>query len=685
MAMAVLLSKLYLRALAFFILVLVLAHGQNLLSCDTYLPDASGYRYNGSKSQDQCRTFAMFRTNSYYSSLFNLSFYLGLDRSVIADASGFSSDAEFLPKDQPLLIPIDCNCSEGFFRAEVTKITVKGESFYGIAESLEGLTTCKAIQEKNPSVSPWGLEDKVRLLIPLRCACPSPSELSQGIKFLLSYPISEDDTVSNLACKFNTTREAIISANNRSGTFKPESLVPVSSVLIPLNNKPILGPPSNPSEPNSDLPNCSRRSTLWKIGVYIALGGVLVGAIPAVATAILVIQWRRKQNFCKTGDMELQQLSLSVRTTSEKKVSFGESQNPLDDQIIDTSPQKMLVETYTVEELRKATEDFSSSNLIEGSVFHGRLNGKNLAIKSTKPGIISKIDFGLFHDAFHHHPNIIRLVGTCLIDGPDSFLVLEYAKNGSLKDWLHGGLAMKNQFISSCYCFLTWNQRLRISLDVAMALQYMHHTMKPSYVHRNIKSRNIFLDEEFNAKIGNFGMAKCGEDHIEDPQSLSTHPASWNKGYLAPEYLRHSIVSSSIDIFAYGVVLLEILSGKTPIMQADEKGEGIVLLSVKFKSILKSDDPEVLKDWMDRALGENYSFDAAVTLANLARACVEEEPSSRPSAGEIVDKLSRLVEELEGEQITSCERSSKPQFKGASSINQTRINNSSAIQGNLQS
>ncbi|WRX21946.1 Protein kinase domain - like 10 [Theobroma cacao] len=547
-----------------------------------------------------------------------------LNRFKIAEANGFSAQTEFLPRDQPLLVPIDCKCNNGFFQAGLTKTTIKGESFYGIVESLEGLTTCKAIREKNPGVSPWGFGDKVRSL----------------------------------------------------GAFKLESLIPLTSLLIPLNGDPLLGSLAKPSEPNLHFPETSipiinphkKKSRMWKVGVYIALSGVVVGAIIAVAATFLVIQLKRKkkQNCTKDVDVELQQLSLSERTASEKKVFFEGSEDALDGKIIDSStPCKALMEMYTIEGLRKATEDFNSSNQIEGSVYHGRLNGKNLAIRHIRTENISKVELRFFNDATHQHPNIIKLLGTCVTEVSNSFLVFEYAKNGSLKDWLHGGLAMKNQFIASCYCFLTWKQRLRISLDVAVALQYMHQIMNPSYVHRNVKSRNIFLEEDFNAKIGNFGMARCVEDDTEYPD-LSTNPASWSLGYLAPEYLHQGVISPSIDVFAYGIVLLEILSGQTPISRPDKKGGGNVWLSEKIKAILQSESAEELREWMDSALGENYSFDEAVTLANLARACIEEDPSLRPSAGEIVEKLSRLVEEsLEVEHMLICESSCKPLVKAS--------------------
>ncbi|XP_015893713.3 protein LYK2 isoform X1 [Ziziphus jujuba] len=683
--MAAQISKLqYLKALVLFIWLFVPTFSQTFLSCENSSPDASGYHCNRN-SVEKCGTFAILRTNSYFSSLFNLSFYLGIDRLAIAEANGFSARTEFLPKDQPLLIPIDCKCNGGLFQAELTKTTTKGESFDGIAESLEGLTTCKAIQEKNPGISPRNLDDKVRLLIPLRCACPS-SEAASPSKLLLSYPVNQGDTICNLAVNFNTTREAIISANNRSlAPFIPENLVPLTSILIPLNGKPIIGSLAKPHEPNLRFPGTSipvigppkKKSNMWKIALYIALSGILVGVSIAVAAAFLLIQLKkRKQTSCsisKGQDLELQQLSQSVRTTSEKKVSFdGSHQEALDNQISSNikAHHKALLETYTIEELRKATENFHSSNHIGGSVYNGRLNGKNLAVKRIQPEIIPKIDFGFFIDAIHHHPNILRLLGTCLNEGSDSFLVFEYARNGSLKDWLHGGLAIKNQFIASCYCFLTWSQRLKICLDVAMALQYMHQVMDPVYVHRNVKTRNIFLDEEFNAKLGNFGMARCAEnDTAEDPNLYSTNPASWSLGYLAPEYIHQGIISPSLDIFAYGVVLLEVLSGQTPISRPNEKGGGSIWLAEKIKPILESENGgQELRDWMDNALGENYSFDAALSMANLARVCIEEEPSLRPSVEEIIEKISRLINEDsqdQGEHNLMTESSSKPLVKAA--------------------
>ncbi|XP_024974970.1 protein LYK2-like [Cynara cardunculus var. scolymus] len=429
------------------------------------------------------------------------------------------------------------------------------------------------------------------------------------------------------------------------------------------------------------------------IRVYIAvsmLAFVICIVVAASVFYVIVCKRRKKKKKMKpkhclscnrSVDLELQQLSLSVRTASEKKVSFESSSQmeSLDDHILPTTPRKvaaMVVESYTVEELRVATTEFSSTNLIEGSVYHGRLKGKDVAVKCTSPDTISKIKFELFQSPNRFHSNIIRLLGFCMGDGTitntiathDEFLVFEYAKNGSLKDWIHGGLAMKSHFIASCSCFLTWNQRLNICLDVANALQYMHQVLNPSYVHRNMKSRNIFLDEEFHAKVGNFGMEECVryQNYPEEvPASgylYSTYPSSWDEGYIAPEYSNSGAISPSMDIYAFGIVLLEILSGKPPIRRgkSESKDDGC-RLSERIKHILNSGIvAEKVREWMDNALGENYPFEVAMKLVNLARECVDDDPSLRPTAGEVVVKLTELVAEGEEEQVIVRESSCRP-------------------------
>ncbi|KAL6587397.1 hypothetical protein OROMI_000375 [Orobanche minor] len=420
------------------------------------------------------------------------------------------------------------------------------------------------------------------------------------------------------------------------------------------------------------------KKRMKNLGLYIAISiiALLVCIVIAAAISFILSKKKRRRNeeepIKNGGDLEkTQQLGLSIRTTtSDKKISSEGSQYNFDDPAAATDnntaapapPNKNALENYAFEDLQKATENFSSSNLIEGSVFHGRLNGESSAIKRVPSDTISKIDHHLFDERFHRNPSTIRLLGTCMTDGPDSYVVFEYAKNGSLKDWIHGGLAIKSHFIESCSCFLTWNQRLKICLDVATALQHMHHVVNPSYVHSNVKSRNIFLDEDFSAKIGNVGLARCIGPESKDQQSGRI----WNEGYLAPECLgQGTIPSTSTDVFAYGVVLLEVLSGKPPVRRDDEKDGIFIKLSDEIKQVVQSGGGEELKGWIDGSLGENYPFNAASVLANLARSCVEDDVALRPNAGEIVEKLLRLVEEGDRFNVGETESSCKPLVKTA--------------------
>ncbi|GER47479.1 kinase family protein [Striga asiatica] len=637
----------------------------HFFSCDQHL-----------NQQNYCKTYAILEANNTY---------LNIPPSELAEANNnISPDHKFFTDNRPILIPLDCKCNEKarVFEAEIKKATVKGESFFEIAESLKGLTTCDAIKERNPGFSPSDVAEKSNnlLVIPLKCACPnySSAESQDSSLMLLSYPVKEGDTLFQLSSTFNLTQEIIISTHTKysKSVHKPENgiLSPFSTLLLPLEleNKTLPNPQIIPTQNVRDKNSNKReRQKMREIGIYIAIALAALLACAAIFAAVFFLHIRKRKSeepTIKNSDPELRRLGLSVRTTSDKKISFESSQYNFDDTT--TTPHKTApFETYALEDLHRATEGFSPSNLIGGSVFHGRLKGKNLAIKRVGPDFINEIERHVLDERPHQHPpNTIRLLGTCSVaGGRDSFVVLEYAENGSVKDWIHGGLAIKSHFIESCSCFLSWNQRLRICLDVATALQYMHHVMNPSYVHGSIRSRNIFLDGEFGAKVGNPGMSRCNESkaEAEDEEALSQEKI-WKKGYLAPECLSKGTISPGVDVFAYGVVLLEVLSGKPPVRRDGEGKDGILIkLSDEIKHVLGSDGgKDELRGWVDGALGENYSFDAAFMLAGLAKSCVEDDIALRPNAGEIVEKLLRLVEDLpEGNGFGACDSSFSPLVK----------------------
>ncbi|XP_010551934.1 PREDICTED: protein LYK2 [Tarenaya hassleriana] len=587
----------------------------NLQSCNTTSHQASWYSCRSELVK--CQTFAVIRANSQFDSLSKVSSQLGVDPLAVAAASGLDADAEFVSEGQLLLLPVVCRCNGSFYEASLLRTCVNGDSFLSIAESLQGLTTCLDVREKNPEVSEENLGQNVQLVVPFRCRCPD--QTVSNAEFIVSYPMSDGDSISSLAHRFNTSEKDILSVNNGS------QVGPFTSVLVPLDHRPVLDPLSKPLVKPHRKKKLSKGAR--KKRLYMAIIGTVAGL--AVLIMILVFGYLRHKRRSKTQtrgsisnkDPETQQLSLSVRTASDKKVSFEGSvqDGPTTDcqNTIGTStPRKLVLEIFTIEDLERATENFSPGNHIEGSVYHGLFKGKDLAIKRVGAETMKRVDFGLLTDQSYFNHNLIKVLGTSCFgeEDKDGYLVFEYAKNGSLRDWIQNKLAIKNQFIESCYCFLGWKQRIRICLDVAMALKYMHQM---NYVHRNLKSRNIFLDEDLRAKVGNFGMPKCDDD--------------------SPKYDKET------DVYALGIILLEVLTGQTAetLLGAQETRE---------KLVYALGDKETLREMMDSALGESYAVESALEMARIARDCVAEDSGSRPNASEIEERLQRLVRDEEDEE-----------------------------------
>lgn len=215
----------------------------------------------------------------------------------------------------------------------------------------------------------------------------------------------------------------------------------------------------------------------------------------------------------------------------------------------------------------------------------------------------------------------MKLEGFC-IDALNAncYLIYEYVENSSLYSWLHENENGK----------LNWKTRLRIAVDVANGLQYIHEHTRPRVVHKDVKSSNILLDTNMRAKIANFGLAKSGCNAI-------TMHIVGTQGYIAPEYMIDGVVSTKMDVFAFGVVLLELISGREAI---DEEG---VVLWAGAGRVLEGDEEEkakILVAWMDQhLLEESYSMESMMSIMALAVACLNRDPSKRPSMVDIVYAL----------------------------------------------
>ncbi|XP_009416472.2 receptor-like protein kinase HSL1 [Musa acuminata AAA Group] len=218
------------------------------------------------------------------------------------------------------------------------------------------------------------------------------------------------------------------------------------------------------------------------------------------------------------------------------------------------------------------------------------------------------------------HKNIIKL--RCCISSPDSkLLVYEYMGNGSLDRWLHGKRAAP----------LHWSTRLEIAVGSARGLCYLHHDCSPPIIHRDVKSSNILLDMEFNAKIADFGLARM----LVKPGQLDTVSViAGSFGYMAPECGYSRRLNEKVDVYSFGVVLLELTTGR----QANNEGEQCNLAEWAWKQIQEGAN---LRDAVDPAIKDSPQMDDITTVFKLGLRCTESLPSRRPSMKDVLQVLMR--------------------------------------------
>lgn len=292
---------------------------------------------------------------------------------------------------------------------------------------------------------------------------------------------------------------------------------------------------------------------------------------------------------------------------------------------------------FTYNELAKATGDFSLANKIGqggfGVVYYGELRGKKAAIKKMDMQASKEFLAELKVLTHVHHLNLVRLIGYC-VEG-SLFLVYEFIENGNLSQHLRGSSGREP---------IPWATRVQIALDSARGLEYIHEHTVPVYIHRDIKSPNILIDENFRAKVADFGLTKLTE---VGSGSLQTRLVG-TFGYMPPEYAQYGEVSPKVDVYAFGVVLFELISAKEAIVKTNEfvnETKGLVGL---FEEVLSLSDPnEGLRKLVDSRLGADYPIDSVRKIALLARACTHENPQLRPSMRSIVVALMTLSSSTE--------------------------------------
>ncbi|CAD5165588.1 unnamed protein product [Musa acuminata subsp. malaccensis] len=228
------------------------------------------------------------------------------------------------------------------------------------------------------------------------------------------------------------------------------------------------------------------------------------------------------------------------------------------------------------------------------------------------------------------HKNIVKLL--CCISGADTkLLVYEYMENGSLDRWLHRKRAWFGGEDRSRDEQLDWPTRLEIAVGAARGLCYMHHDCSPPIIHRDVKSSNILLDSEFNARVADFGLARMLVKPGE-PDTVSVIAGSF--GYIAPECGYSRRLNEKVDVYSFGVVLLELTTGR----EANNDGEQCNLAEWAWQQLREEAE---LSDAIDTAIRDSPYMDDMTTVFKLGLLCTETLPSRRPSMKEVLHILLR--------------------------------------------
>ncbi|XP_047311006.1 receptor-like serine/threonine-protein kinase ALE2 [Impatiens glandulifera] len=384
----------------------------------------------------------------------------------------------------------------------------------------------------------------------------------------------------------------------------------------------------------------------------IALSGVVLLVVCIGAVAVL-LKWRAGMSSNVIGPVFTPSFNKrhGIGSTLSSSMESSTSMS-----LISTMPTSVLsVKTFTLSELEKATDKFNLQRVLGeggfGRVYHGILeDGTDVAVKVlTRDNHDGDREFIAEIEMLSrlHHRNLVKLIGMCF-EEHIRCLVYELIPNGSIESHLHGTDKRKGH--------LDWDARLKIALGAARGLAYLHEDSNPRVIHRDFKGSNVLLENDFTPKVSDFGLAR---EATEGSHYISTRVMG-TFGYVAPEYAMtgHLLVKS--DVYSYGVVLLELLSGRKPVDMSQPPGEENLVTWAR--PLLGS--REGLEQLVDPSLNPgSYDFDDMAKVASIASMCVHTEVTHRPFMGEVVQALKLLYNDAADD---TCKESSArdSDFKG---------------------
>lgn len=605
------------------------------LDCYKNYSSTNGYVCNGLRSS--CDSYLTFRSNPPYNTAITIGYLLNSDASAIAKLNNIF-DIDVIPTNTVVIVPVNCTCSGEYYQHNVSyTIKYTGETYFSVANNTyQGLTSCQAMMTQNPYDS-RNLSAGLNVVAPLRCACPTANQTAAGFRYLLNYMVATRDTVGLIAQSFGVDDfQSVLDANELTSA---SVIYPYTTILVPLKavpkfiNQTAASPPP-PPPPSVVVGNGSDKSSTSK---WVFVGTGIGAAILLLLALSGFLIWRSRRSSSMPRAKPITDADQAPSLPKKTGTSWSFSSEGV----------RFAVESLTLyefSELERATGYFSEANRIRGSVYRGSFKGDNAAIKVVK-GNVSTAEINVLKHV--NHSNIVRMSGFCVHQG-NTYLVYEYAENGSLSEWLHS----KKTTITS----LGWKQRVQIAYDVAEALNYLHNYINPPYIHKNLKSSNVLLDVNMRAKVANFGLARTVTNEDEGGFQMTRHVVGTH-GYMAPEYVENGVITPRLDVFAFGVILLELLSGKEATV--GEKGGEESLLSASVKKVFEGENVrEKLRGFVDPSLMNEYPLDLVYSMAQLGNKCVFHDLNGRPSMGEVSMTLSKILSSsLEWDPSDELERS----------------------------
>ncbi|KAG7961238.1 hypothetical protein I3843_09G005700 [Carya illinoinensis] len=297
---------------------------------------------------------------------------------------------------------------------------------------------------------------------------------------------------------------------------------------------------------------------------------------------------------------------------------------------------------FHLKEMKKATKNFSKDRVLGsggfGEVYQGELqDGTVVAVKSARVGNIKSTEqvlneVGILSQV--NHKNLVRLMGCC-VEGEQPLMIYEFISNGTLHDHLHGKFST----------LLDWKTRLRIALQTGEALAYLHTAAYTPIYHRDVKSTNILLDDDFNAKVADFGLSRLADPGLSHVSTC----AQGTLGYLDPEYYRNYQLTDKSDVYSYGVVLLELLTSQKAIDFSRDQDD-VNLATYVGQRANTGASMEVVDQ---RLLGKEPTDDTLTSInlfLELALSCLREKKGDRPGMKDVVQELQCIIQIVDQEQ-----------------------------------